>query len=282
MLHLIEHTLLDCLKLVPFLFLTYLLMEYLEHKTGQKLQKSIQKAGRFGPLIGGILGAVPQCGFSAAASGFYAGKVITPGTLLAVFLSTSDEMLPVMISERAGTGLILKILFLKVVIGAAAGFLVDLFVYRKEEKEPDHIHEICEKEHCHCEKGIFHSALLHTAQITGFIILITFGLNLVLEAADAGFWQNFLQTRPILGSVLAGLVGLIPNCAASVAITQLYLQGVISFGAMMAGLLTGAGAGLLVLFRANHNRKENVRILLLLYGIGVLAGSVMEFIGLQK
>lgn len=282
MLHLIEHTLLDCLKLVPFLFLTYLLMEYLEHKTGQKLQKSIQKAGRFGPLIGGILGAVPQCGFSAAASGFYAGKVITPGTLLAVFLSTSDEMLPVMISERAGTGLILKILFLKVVIGAAAGFLVDLFVYRKEEKEPDHIHEICEKEHCHCEKGIFHSALLHTAQITGFIILITFGFNLVLEAADAGFWQNFLQTRPILGSVLAGLVGLIPNCAASVAITQLYLQGVISFGAMMAGLLTGAGAGLLVLFRANHNRKENVRILLLLYGIGVLAGSVMEFIGLQK
>ena len=282
MLHLIEHTLLDCLKLVPFLFLTYLLMEYLEHKTGQKLQKSIQKAGRFGPLIGGILGAVPQCGFSAAASGFYAGKVITPGTLLAVFLSTSDEMLPVMISERAGTGLILKILFLKVVIGAAAGFLVDLFVYRKEEKEPDHIHEICEKEHCHCEKGIFHSALLHTAQITGFIILITFGFNLVLEAADAGFWQNFLQTRPILGSVLAGLVGLIPNCAASVAITQLYLQGVISFGAMMAGLLTGAGAGLLVLFRANYNRKENVRILLLLYGIGVLAGSVMEFIGLQK
>ena len=280
MLHLIEHTLLDSLKLVPFLFLTYLLMEYLEHKTGQKLQKSIQKAGRFGPMIGGILGAVPQCGFSAAASGFYAGKVITPGTLLAVFLSTSDEMLPVMISERAETGLILKILLLKVVIGAAAGFLVDLLVYRKEEKEPDHIHEICEQEHCHCEKGIFHSALLHTAQITGFIILITFGLNLILEAADAGFWQSFLQTRPILGSVLAGLVGLIPNCAASVAITQLYLQGVISFGAMMAGLLTGAGAGLLVLFRANHNRKENVRILLFLYGIGVLAGIVMEFIGL--
>lgn len=253
-------------------------MEYLEHRTGEKLQKSIRKAGRLGPVIGGILGAVPQCGFSAAASGFYAGKVITPGTLLAVFLSTSDEMLPVMISERAGTGLILKVLILKVLIGTAAGFLVDLVVYRKAEKEPDHIHEICEKEHCHCEKGILHSALLHTVQITGFIILITFGINLILEAADAGVWQSFLQTRPILGSVLAGLVGLIPNCAASVAITQLYLQGVISFGAMMAGLLTGAGAGLLVLFRANHNRKENVRILLALYGIGVLAGIVMEFI----
>lgn len=278
MLHLIEHTLLDSLKLVPFLFLTYLLMEYLEHRTGEKLQKSIRKAGRLGPVIGGILGAVPQCGFSAAASGFYAGKVITPGTLLAVFLSTSDEMLPVMISERAGTGLILKVLILKVLIGTAAGFLVDLVVYRKAEKEPDHIHEICEKEHCHCEKGILHSALLHTVQITGFIILITFGINLILEAADAGVWQSFLQTRPILGSVLAGLVGLIPNCAASVAITQLYLQGVISFGAMMAGLLTGAGAGLLVLFRANHNRKENIRILLLLYGIGVLAGIIMEFI----
>ena len=169
MLHIIEHSLLDSLKLVPFLFLTYLAMEYLEHKTGAKVQKIIRKAGKWGPVAGGILGAAPQCGFSAAASNLYAGRVITLGTLIAVFLSTSDEMLPILISEKVEPALIFKILLIKVVIGIVAGFVIDLIVGRNREQEHSHIHEMCEQENCHCEEGILRSAVNHTLRITFFI-----------------------------------------------------------------------------------------------------------------
>ncbi len=276
MLHIIEHSVLDSLKLVPFLFLTYLAMEYLEHRAGAKTEKLVGKAGKFGPLIGGLLGAVPQCGFSAAASGLYAGRVISLGTLLAIYLSTSDEMLPILISEKQPLSLIFPILLAKVAIGAAAGFLIDLFLFRKKGEEHHHIHEICEHEHCHCEKGILRSAVSHTLQITFFILLITFALNLIFHFVGEDALANLILNRPILGPVLAGAVGLIPNCAASVAITQLYLSGAMSAGAMMAGLLSGAGTGLLVLFRVNHDKKENLKILGLLYAIGVLAGIVIE------
>lgn len=276
MLHIIEHSVLDSLKLVPFLFLTYLAMEYLEHRAGAKTEKLVGKAGKFGPLIGGLLGAVPQCGFSAAASGLYAGRVISLGTLLAIYLSTSDEMLPILISEKQPLSLIFTILLAKIAIGAAAGFLIDLFLSRKKGEEHHHIHEICEHEHCHCEKGILRSAVSHTLQITFFILLITFALNLILHFVGEDALANLILNRPILGPVLAGAVGLIPNCAASVAITQLYLSGAMSAGAMMAGLLSGAGTGLLVLFRVNHDKKENLKILGLLYAIGVLAGIVIE------
>ncbi len=274
--HIIEHTLVDSLKLVPFLFLTYLVMEYLEHMTGNKTQKVVKKAGKWGPIIGGIAGAVPQCGFSAAASNLYAGKVITRGTLLAIYLSTSDEMLPILISEKAPVSLIAKIVLGKVLIGAAAGLLVDVFMRGKEE-EHEHIHEFCEHEHCQCEKGIFRSAISHTLQITFFILLITFGLNLILEFVGEDALANLILNRPILGPVLAGIVGLIPNCASSVAITQLYLQGAMGLGSMMAGLLVGAGVGVLVLFRVNHDKKENFKILGLLYLIGVVSGIVIEW-----
>lgn len=268
-------TLLDTLKLIPFLFLTYLAMEYLEHKTGRKAQKLVRKAGRFGPVIGGALGIVPQCGFSAAASGLYAGRVITLGTLMAIYLSTSDEMLPILISEQAPVRTIVFILLAKAVIGIAAGFIIDLiFSGRKEEEH--HIHEICEQEHCHCEEGgIFRSALVHTAQISGFILIITFLLNLLFFFVGEDVLAGSILNRKILGPVLAAVVGLIPNCAGSVAITQLYLEGVIGTGAMLSGLLTGTGVGLLILFRVNHDRKEDLKILGMLFFIGVLVGVVV-------
>jgi len=276
----------DCAKLIPFLFVTYLAMEYLEHKTGEKTKRLIGRMGgdsqgrwgglHMGPVVGGLLGIVPQCGFSAAASNLYAGRVITMGTLLAVYLSTSDEMLPILISERAPVEMILRILLAKVLIGMAAGLLVDM-LFKPQNTDGQHIHDICEQENCHCEKGIFRSAFSHTVQIAFFVFAITFVLNLVLHFVGEDVLRNMILGRPILGPVLAGIVGLIPNCAGSVVLTQLYLQGAMGVGAMMSGLLANSGVGLLVLFRVNHHRKENLEILALLYVIGVLTGIVLGF-----
>lgn len=277
--HATEHTVLDTVKLIPFLFLTYLAMEYLEHRAGEKANKLVKKSGRLGPIFGSLLGIVPQCGFSAAASNLYAGRIITMGTLLSIYLSTSDEMLPILISEGAPATLIGKILLIKVLIGMAAGFIIDLLFHRKEE-EHDHIHEICEHEHCHCERGIFRSAVSHTLQITLYILLVAFVLEVILGMVGEDALANMISDRPVLGPVLAGIVGLIPNCASSVVLTQLYLDlnGAMSFGTMLAGLLVNAGVGLLVLFRVNHDRKENLKIVGLLYLIGVVTGIVLEFV----
>ncbi len=275
--HAFEHTIQESLLVILVLFLTYLLMEWLEHHTGNKVQNAVQKAGSLGPVIGSIVGAVPQCGFSAAASNFYAGRLISMGTLIAIYLSTSDEMLPVMISSHAPASLIGGVLLAKIVIGMAAGFVID-FIFRQKGQKQDHIHEICEQESCHCDSGILRFAVKHTLQVGLFILLISFTLNLILELTGSEVLAELLLNRPVLGPVLAGLVGLIPNCAASVVITELFLEGVIGLGAMMAGLLVGAGVGLLVLFRVNHHRKENLKIAGLLYLVGVLAGIVIEFI----
>lgn len=269
--------LIDGAKLLPFLFLTYFAMEWLEHRAGNKVNAFVRKAGKFGPLAGGVLGVVPQCGFSAAASNFYAGRVITMGTLIAIYLSTSDEMLPILISEKADPMLILKVLLLKMGIGVAAGFLVDLCFWKKRP-EHEHIHEICEHEHCKCEKGILKSALIHTVKIAAFLVLIAFVLNLVLEFGGEEVLSSFLSERTILGPVLAGVVGLIPNCGSSVVITELYLEGALGFGSMLAGLLVNAGVGLLVLFKVNHNDKENFAIVGLLYAIGVIVGIAASLI----
>lgn len=274
MLDAILDALLDAVKLVPFLFLTYIIMEYLEHKTGEGTQKLIKKAGAFGPVIGGVLGIVPQCGFSAAASNLYAGRMITLGTLMAIYLSTSDEMLPILISGHAPMAVILKILLAKAVIGCIAGAAIDFLLRKRRQEGHNHIHDICEHEHCNCEQGIFRSALSHTAKITLFIFLIGIVLNVILFFVGDEALPGLILNHPILGPVLAGLVGLIPNCAGSVAITQLYLQGALEIEGAMAGLLTGSGVGVLVLFRVNPDRKESLRILGLLYGVGVLAGIV--------
>ena len=276
-LHIAEHTLIENLSLIPFLFLTYLLMEFWEHKAGDRANVLVRKAGRFAPVIGAVTGAVPQCGFSTAASNLYAGRVISVGTLIAIYLSTSDEMLPIMISEKVAPSFIVLVLGLKVLIGALAGVMIDI-LWRKKQVSHHHIHEMCEEENCHCEKGIWYSALVHTIHITVYILLISFVLNLIMHTVGEETLGNLVLNKPIIGSVISGLVGLIPNCVSSVVITQLFLRGAMNFGAMMAGLLVNAGVGLMVLFRVNHSKKETLQIIGLLYGIGVVAGIVLELL----
>lgn len=287
--------LLDTAKLIPFLFLTYLVMEYLEHKTKDRSKQIMRKSGSFGPLIGGIVGAFPQCGFSAAAASLYSGGVITAGTLLAIFLSTSDEMLPIFISESVNAGVILRILGLKILLGAVSGFAIDILWRfggrkRKEREEHKHIHRehhekdihgLCESEHCHCENGsIIGSALKHTLQITLFIFLISLVIGFFVEMAGRDAIGYFISGKPIVGVFLAALVGLIPNCASSVVITQLYVTGILGAGQMMAGLLVGAGVGILVLCRTNKGMKENLGLIGILYGTGVFWGILIEVLGI--
>ncbi|MDD6202062.1 MAG: putative manganese transporter, partial [Lachnospiraceae bacterium] len=239
-------TIIDSVKLLPFLFLTYLLMEYLEDRMTEKTKKILKDSGKTGPLWGALLGMVPQCGFSAAASNLYTGRIITMGTLLAIYLSTSDEMLPILISEAVSPILIIKILFIKVAIGMTVGFLIDIIyeqVLKKNREEPD-IHHFCEHEHCHCGEGIMKPAIRHTLQIFFFILLISLCLNLIIEFMGTDVLANFILNKPIIGEMLAGIIGLIPNCAASVVITQLYLDGILPFGTMMAGLLVSSGIGM--------------------------------------
>lgn len=283
MLEILEHTIEDSVKLIPFLFLTYLLMEYIEHKTKEKTKETIKKSGKFGPLIGSLLGIIPQCGFSVSATNLYAARVITLGTLISVYLSTSDEMLPIFLSEGVAIDVILKILAIKLIIGMIAGFLIDLVINLKNKGkvEEEKIIDLCEKEHCHCEHGIFKSALKHTANIFIFIFIITFVINTAIHIIGEDNIAGFMLDRPILGPIISGIIGLIPNCASSVIITQMYLENIISVGTMIAGLLVGAGVGLAVLFRTNKGIKENIKITVLLYGIGVVSGIILELIGLN-
>lgn len=276
-------TLTDGLKLLPFLFITYLVMENIEHKTSHRTRQIMKNSGKWGPALGGVLGVFPQCGFSAAASNLYAGRVITLGTLAAVFLSTSDEMLPILISEKADPGTIFRILAVKVFIGVLAGFLIDL-VYRRHKKaaaQELRINHICEHEHCNCgEESIFKSALKHTIQIFLFILVISLALNLLIQFVGEEYLAMLVSENSILGPVVAGLVGLIPNCASSVVLTQLYLEGLLGTGAMLAGLLAGSGVGLLVLYRVNDDAKENIKITVMIYAIGVLSGILIEMSGI--
>lgn len=282
MLDIILDTLLDSVKLLPFLFLTYLAMEYLEHTAGERMQSTIRKSGKCGPVIGSILGAFPQCGFSAAASNLYAGRIITLGTLLSIYLSTSDEMLPILISENAGISMIMKLLCTKIIIGMVAGFIIDVVVNRfflKKERKPE-IEHLCEQHNCHCDEGIVKSALHHTLEIFIYLLIVSFILNILIAVIGEDFLASLVMNRLIVGEALAGIVGLIPNCAASVIITQLYLKGILGAGAMVSGLLVGAGVGTLVLLRVNDRPRENAGIILLLYAIGVAAGIVVELIGI--
>ena len=281
--HVLEHSVADTLYIIPFLFVTYLAMEWLEHKTGGRAQAAIQRAGAAGPVVGAVVGAVPQCGFSAAAATLWAGRVITLGTLFAVFLSTSDEMLPIFLAEQVPFDVILKIIGAKIVIGMVMGFIVDaaLRIARRIDA-PLHIHELCEHDHCHChdgEGGILKSAVKHTLQVTVFIFVITIVLNAVLEVVGEDVLAEFLAANPALSVFGSALVGLVPNCAASVVIAQLYVSGVLGSGAMLAGLLVSAGVGLLVLVRTNRHWKQNVAIIVGLYAMGVFWGLIVNVLG---
>jgi hypothetical protein len=282
----LQEALIDSLKILPFLFLTYLVMEYVEHRMEEKSKDTIRRSGRLGPLVGALCGAIPQCGFSTAASNLYAGRIITLGTLLAVYLSTSDEMLPIMISQQVGLSRILAIIGIKIVIALLAGFVIDLiwakhlhiraYAQRPHKDEEFHIDQLCENENCKCSDGILLSACKHTLHIFLYIFLFSALFNLVIAGIGEEQIAGFILNRPVLGVLLSALIGLIPNCAASVIVTSLYLKGMMSFGAMMSGLLVGAGVGLLVLCRVNESVKENLQIISLLYVCGVVGGLLLE------
>ena len=276
----------DTVKLIPFLFVTYLIMEALERKTSDHTTSLMARVGRFGPVVGALVGIVPQCGFSAAASSLYAGGLISIGTLMSVFLSTSDEMLPIFISEQVALPTIVRILASKALIGMVSGLAIDFLLRftKYRSKTEKRIHDLCEEEHCGCEEeegSILHSALVHTLHIVLFVFLITVALTIAVECLGEDRVAGFLTGKPVIGTLLAALFGLIPNCASSVLITQLYLDGMLGAGQMMAGLLVGAGVGLLVLFRTNdRHMSENIKATILLYVTGVFWGLLIELLGI--
>lgn len=268
----------DTVKLLPFLFVTYLIMEYIEHKMSEKTKNIVKKSKKFGPLFGGFAGVVPQCGFSASATNLYAGRVISLGTLIAVYLSTSDEMLPIFLSESVPIGTILGILGIKLLIGIIVGFIIDIIFrfIKKEKLEDEQIHDLCEHEHCDCEhNNLFLSAFKHTVNITIYIFLISLVISCIVEFVGEKNIEVFMKNNTILGPIISSLIGLIPNCAASVIITNLYIQNIINGASLISGLLTGAGVGLIVLFKMNKNLKENMMIVGILYVVGVVTGILM-------
>jgi len=267
-------TLVDALKMLPILYLAYLLMEFLEHKAGSKMEQFFLKAGKTGPLLGALLGLVPQCGFSGAMAGLYAGGIISAGTLIAVFMATSDEMLPLLISSGTALPELLKLLGMKAVGGLVFGYLIDLiFPFRPEND----IEEICEQDHCDCHgHSIFLSALIHTAKIWALILVITFAINLVFELGAGDYLREHLPNTPFIMEASAALLGLVPSCSVSVLFTEMYLSGLISVGTLMAGLYTNAGVGLLVLLRQHRDAKDNLRIVILLYLSGLIGGLVIS------
>ena len=278
--HSLEHALKDSLNILPFLFITYLLMEYLEEKTGEKTNLWLQKAGKAGPIFGGILGIIPQCGISAVASNLYAGRIISVGTLMAVFLSTSDEMLPVMIANGSNFALISKLVIVKILIAVFAGISIDYVVkiMNFNQKIENKIHDFCEHEHCQCEDGMLKSALRHTVKVFLFVFLITFLFNLGIEAIGEDTLTHFIMNKPVVGPILSAMIGLIPNCASSIVITQMYLEGFISFGTLLSGLLAGAGVGILVLLRVDEKKSESIKIISVLYLIGVIFGILFNIL----
>lgn len=276
MIEIIIETLIDGIKLVPFLFLAFLFIELLEHKFSKHTGEIVKKSGKFGPVIGSILGAVPQCGFSVMATNLYVTRIITLGTLISIYLSTSDEMLPIMISHRESIVIILEIILIKVVIGIIFGFLID-FIFRSKVDEIED-YEICEHDHCHCERGIIKSSIKHTVSIFVFILVIEFVLNIVMEYGGRDILVSVFRDNNMLGVIFSSLIGMIPNCGASVIITELYLEGVIKLSSTIAGLLTGSGVAVLVLFKSNNDIKDSLKIFSMVYVIGVISGLIIELI----
>ena len=323
----LTESVIDTLKLIPFLFLTYLAMEALEHSASHHVRAAVEKSGKAGPVVGSILGALPQCGFSAMAATLYAGRVVTAGTLVAVILSTSDEMIPVFVAHQESPTRLFGILALKVIVGIIAGLLVDValrMLHRTGDGHP-HIHELCERAHCHCEDvedengsaeaeseaqaatagehddvarrahehahghdhhshglwPIVRSALVHTVQVTVFIFLVTFVFGLLIEGVGEDAIGELLAEHPVRATVIAALVGLIPNCGASVALTELFLDGTLAAGPMVAGLLVSGGVGLLVLWRTNADLRQNAAVTGVVYAVGVAVGLLVGATGMM-
>ena len=265
----------ETLLLLPFLFATYLVLEAIEAHAGGALEKFLERARSVGPAAGALAGAIPQCGVSAAAASFYAGGVITAGTLLAVFLSTSDELIPVLLSERVPVALLAKIVGIKVACALGVGFLANgILAFVRHSRRDVAIHDLCAHSHCGCHehKGMLVPALIHTLEIFVFIVVISGAIELCMHYFGEDSLSTLRLNHPFFGELAAGALGLIPNCAVSVAGAKLYLAGAMSPGALMASSFTGSGLGLLVLFRTNRSLKENLALLVIVYALGVLLG----------
>ena len=275
MIDIIVDTIIDVLKLIPFLFVAFLLIEVLEHKLTSKNKNIITKSKKFGPVIGSLLGIIPQCGFSVMGTNLYITRIISLGTLFSIYLSTSDEMLPILISEKADIKIILQIMF-----GIFYGVLIDLTLRKIKKKQDKTNYEICDKEHCHCEKGILISSIKHTLNIVLFLFITTLIINIVFHYVGEDYLSKVLLKGTILGPFITSLIGLIPNCGASIILTELYLNNAISLSSLIAGLLTGSGTALIVLFKENKNMKENIFIICLLYSLGVISGLILELLNI--
>ena len=269
--------LIDTLKLSPYLFITFLLLEIIEHKMDKKNKKALSNNKKYGPILGGLLGGIPQCGFSSMAANLFSSRVITIGTLIAVFLSTSDEMLPIMISEHASIIVLVRIILFKVIIGIIIGLIID-FILRKEEKNIA-IKELCEHDHCGCkEHNMFVSSLIHTLKTMVFVLIANIFINFIILKVGEDNLSSLLLHHNIITYLAASLIGLIPNCAGSIIITELYLAKLITIGNLLSGLLTGSGLGILLLFKTNKNIKENIFITLVIYLVGVLIGIIVDLV----
>lgn len=277
--HIILETFLDTIKLIPFLFIAFIIIELIEHKLTTKNKKLLTKSRKFGPIIGSIFGMIPQCGFSVMATNLYTTRIITLGTLIAVYLSTSDEMLPILISKNTNPETIIIILLIKVLFGILYGIIIDFIISKTKIIQKEN-YKICEEEHCHCEHGILKPALKHTSHILLFILIMTFIINTIFTYIGEDFLSKVFLKDTIFGPLITSLIGLIPNCGASVILTELYLNNAINLSSLISGLLTGSGTALIVLFKGNKNIKENIFILLLLYILGSISGIIIELLTL--
>ena len=264
--------LIDTLKVFPFLLISFYIIEILEHKINSN--KRLESSGKYGPILGSLLGIIPQCGIASIATNLYVTGIITLGTLISVFLSTSDEMIPILLSEKVSIKLILIILGIKLVVVLVSGLLIDLVYPRKIKSH----YEICEEEHCHCDDHKFISAFKHTINISLFILVINVLLNMVFNYGLNDYLSSLLLKNSVFSPIITSLIGLIPNCASSIVITKLYLASSISFGSMIAGLLTNSGIALVVLFKTNKNVKENINIIFLTYFIGIIIGIILNIL----
>lgn len=277
MLEIIIETIIDTIKLIPFLFIAFLIIELIEHKLNKKNKKILKNSKKYGPILSSLLGIIPQCGFSVMATNLYTTRIITLGTLIAVYLSTSDEMLPILISQNTKPSLIIKILLLKVLFAIVYGIVIDLIISKINKKEKEN-YVICEEEHCDCEHGILKSSLKHTLSISLFILVMNFIINIIFTYIGEDFLSHLFLKNTVFGPFITSLIGLIPNCGASVILTELYLNNAINLPALISGLLTGSGTAIIVLFKNNKNIKENIFIVLLLYILGSLSGVIIELI----
>lgn len=284
MIDIITETLIDSIKILPFLFLSYLLIEYIEHKSSHKLEKALSASGKYSKVVGSILGIIPQCGFSAVAANLFSSRVITIGTLVAVFLATSDEAIPILLTYPEKSKDLIMILVIKFIIAVVAGTIIDAILNLKKNKEAKfdndemhtHMHDICKD--CDCDHGLLKSSIKHTLSIFLFLLVITFIINIAVELIGDENFSKIILSGSILQPFVASIIGLIPNCAASVLLSKLYVDGALSLGSIIAGLSTGAGVGGIILFKTNKNLKENLSILGLVYLIGAFCGIFIDLI----